>query len=158
MTSTGVTVGLDGTRVSSKVLKPPGGGSSDIFGLGNSQLPVSNGGEKKKEPETTQNRLFGTSDSLSSIAKTNRMQSNVFANETVVAPRSAKKRYVRRNPITGEEIEINAENVQEQTNGEEKNDKDETAEEKEVEVPDAKPVQTSIRVRQPPGGKSSGIF
>lgn len=28
----------------------------------------------------------------------------------------------------------------------------------EEEVPPPKPVQTSIRVRNPPGGKSSGIF
>ncbi|GIY85981.1 microtubule-associated protein Jupiter [Caerostris darwini] len=137
MTSTEFTVGLEGSRNSSKVLKPPGGGSSDIFGCASAAQYSSNERQKNKEAASgnTQNRLF--------------------------APRSAKKSYVRRNPITGEEIEIYPKNEKEENGKEneesEKEVQENGEEEKKPEIP-TKPIQTSIRVRNPPGGKSSGIF
>lgn len=47
--SVNFTVGVsDDTRISSKVLKPPGGGSSDIFGTAEAAGSNSNGGNKKQ--------------------------------------------------------------------------------------------------------------
>ncbi|CAL1265102.1 unnamed protein product [Larinioides sclopetarius] len=128
MTSTEFTIGLDGSRNSSKVLKPPGGGSSDIFGTGATQFS-SNERQKNKEAAShnTQNRLFGSSDNGASTPSKKHSTSNIFANEPPQPAKSFKKTYG-----TNEE-------------------------EKKAEVP-SKPITTSIRVRNPPGGKSSGIF
>ncbi|GFT63453.1 uncharacterized protein NPIL_660501 [Nephila pilipes] len=174
MTSTGFTVGLDGSRNSSKVLKPPGGGSSDIFGT--SQNPTNERQKNKEAASNTQNRLFGGSDEINPVKKNT---SNIFGSEPSAPPKSFKKPYVRRNPITGEEIEMYPENYEKKgTNGKDESDASEqdnsvqetsvapqqpspppaaAEEEKKVEAP-SKPIQTSIRVRNPPGGKSSGIF
>jgi hypothetical protein len=79
MTSTNFTVGLSESRNSSKVLKPPGGGTSDIFGgaIPNTPRSVRNhmasnifsaGGQEKngngestrrQPPANSHNRLFG---------------------------------------------------------------------------------------------------
>ncbi|GFQ99069.1 uncharacterized protein TNCT_272901 [Trichonephila clavata] len=169
MTSTEFTVGLDGSRNSSKVLKPPGGGSSDIFGI--SQNPANERLRNKEAASNTQGRLFGTSNDAVTPVKKN-VSSNIFSNAPPAPPKSCKKPYVRRNPITGEEIEMYPENYEKKdTNGKEESDASEqdnsvqengvappaAEEEKKVEAP-SKPIQTSIRVRNPPGGKSSGIF
>ncbi|GBM01848.1 hypothetical protein AVEN_218969-1 [Araneus ventricosus] len=178
MTSTEFTIGLDGSRNSSKVLKPPGGGSSDIFGTGATQFS-SNERQKNKEAASgnTQNRLFGSSDNGTSTPTKKHTTSNIFASEPLqpAKSKSFKKPYVRRNPITGEEYEIYQENEKKENGDEEKNGVEKekngdeqdnnveqnggtTEEEKKTEVPPAKPITTSIRVRNPPGGKSSGIF
>lgn len=169
MTSTEFTVGLDGSRSSSKVLKPPGGGSSDIFGT--SQNSTSERLRNKEAASNTQGRLFGTSNDIVTPVRKN-VSSNIFSSAPPAPPKSCKKPYVRRNPITGEEIEMYPENNEKkETNGKEDSDASEqdnsvqensvatqaAEEEKKVEPP-SKPVQTSIRVRNPPGGKSSGIF
>ncbi|PRD23965.1 UNVERIFIED_CONTAM: hypothetical protein NCL1_44998 [Trichonephila clavipes] len=121
MTSTGFTVGLDGSRNSSKVLKPPGGGSSDIFGI--SQNSANERLRNKEAASNTQGRLFGTSNDIVTPVKKN-VSSNIFSNAPPPAPpKSCKKPYVRRNPITGEEIEIYPENYEKkETNGKEEND------------------------------------
>ncbi|GIX77347.1 microtubule-associated protein Jupiter [Caerostris extrusa] len=163
MTSTEFTVGLEGARNSSKVLKPPGGGSSDIFGCASAAQYSSNERQKNKEAASgnTQNRLFGTPYDTTSNSVKKQTSSTVFASEPPAAPRSAKKSYVRRNPITGEEIEIYPENEKKENGKEneesEKEVQENGEEEKKPEIP-TKPIQTSIRVRNPPGGKSSGIF
>ncbi|XP_055927783.1 jupiter microtubule associated homolog 1-like [Argiope bruennichi] len=169
MTSTEFTIGLDGSRNSSKVLKPPGGGSSDIFGLGAAQYS-SNERQKNKEAASgnTQNRLFGSSENGTSTPAKKHNTSNIFASEPPQPAKSFKKPYVRRNPITGEEYEMYPENEKKENGEKEKNDDEQennveqnggtTEEEKKTEAPPAKPITTSIRVRNPPGGKSSGIF
>ncbi|CAL1265101.1 unnamed protein product [Larinioides sclopetarius] len=167
MTSTEFTIGLDGSRNSSKVLKPPGGGSSDIFGTGATQFS-SNERQKNKEAAShnTQNRLFGSSDNGASTPSKKHSTSNIFANEPPQPAKSFKKTYVRRNPITGEEYEMYPENEKKENGEKEKNGDEQdnveqnggtNEEEKKAEVP-SKPITTSIRVRNPPGGKSSGIF
>lgn len=154
MTSTEFTVGLnDGSKISSKVLKPPGGGSSDIFGVGNSYHTSKPSFEKssKTDDSTTHSRVFGGSNpNPSTQPQSNGVVQSVFENGYHL--KQNKKTYIRRNPITGEEIEMNVEAENE--------DKCDNKEDKEDDSPNppAKPVQTSIRVRNPPGGKSSGIF
>jgi len=156
MTSTEFTVGLnDGSRVSSKVLKPPGGGSSDIFGLG-SASPAGKPSvdpHSKIENSSTHCRVFG--DSTSSEPQRNIVvETNIQQNGNNVAPKP-KKHYIRRNPITGEEIEM----IVETESGDKKNCDSKEVEKGNEESPSVPPpVPTSIRVRNPPGGKSSGIF
>ncbi|KAG8201560.1 hypothetical protein JTE90_011234 [Oedothorax gibbosus] len=165
MTSTEFTIGLNGTRVSSKVLRPPGGGASDIFGLGPRQYDSNTNGNANKPSNNstasnnTQNRLFGTETEVATPSKS-QVKSNVFENEMQAVTKSTKKQYVRRNPITGEEIIMNPESneTEKDDNEEETKEKQENGdEEKKTEVP-VKTVQTSIRIRNPPGGKSSIFF
>ncbi|XP_015907142.2 uncharacterized protein [Parasteatoda tepidariorum] len=87
MSSTEFTVGLEGGRNSSKVLKPPGGGSSDIFGVGSSGSGVVR--EQGKRATTTKSRLFGEGEA------------------------TPLKTYVRRNPITGEGFEVDMDDKKE---------------------------------------------
>ncbi|XP_054708772.1 uncharacterized protein LOC129218509 [Uloborus diversus] len=174
MTSTEFNIGYDGSRASSKVLKPPGGGSSDIFGLGAAHY-ATNGEKPKQQSNSTQDRLFGNSNAdLSTPSKANhKTKSNIFENGSESVQRSVKKKYVRRNPITGEEIVIEidgersqmpesdtGENKTEENNVEENNLKvtDEKMTEEKASELSTRHVQTSIRIRNPPGGKSSGIF
>ena len=155
MTSTEFTVGLgEGARVSSKVLKPPGGGSSDIFGIGNANNASIKAGSEKVIDTSTHSRVFGTSDPVSPPVKISTLhQSSIFENGNQAPPKQTRKVYVRRNPITGEEIEISLESE----NDKNVCDNEEVKVEESASAP-SKPVQTSIRVRNPPGGKSSGIF
>jgi len=112
MSSTNHNIGFgDSTRNSSKVLKPPGGGTSDIFGTdGGSQVvdqPVRRvknyqasslflGDEPKAAAPATpsrqlgtdsHSRLFGTTNQPPSATKANRMRSNiVFESNGASAP------------------------------------------------------------------------
>lgn len=152
MSSTSFKVGLDGSRNSSKVIKPPGGGSSDIFNVGQSQTTSS--AELKKSDTTTQSRLFGTDGSNSCVKKDKESLASV--------PLSAKKEYVKRNPITGENMDISpyeTPKVELEVKQDDQKHSEECAEsvKPDVTIASTKGV-SSIRVRQPPGGKSSGIF
>ncbi|XP_033224343.1 microtubule-associated protein Jupiter isoform X2 [Belonocnema kinseyi] len=120
MTSTGIFSGLKDDRKSSKVLKPPGGGSSDIFGAGpeetsprrikshnQSQLgssffsettsndPSSNGPETprvtSKPGNDSYKRLFGPPDAPSTQNLKNHMRSNIPLNEESTAVISPAK-------------------------------------------------------------------
>jgi hypothetical protein len=169
MSSTEFTAGIgEGARISSKVLKTQGGGSSDIFGLGSAGLGANKtNAEKYVEDTSTQNRIFGFTELPPPPSKSLPLhQSNIFQNgkeETTVTSttvtsatpsyQKSKKVYVRRNPITGEETEI----CLETENDKNVCDNEEVKEEERADV-SSKPVQTSIRIRNPPGGKSSGIF
>lgn len=161
MTSTEFTAGIvEGARVSSKVLKPPGGGSSDIFGLGGSGSLTgeAKSAEQSLKDASTHNRVFGCSELPPPPSRNLPLhQSSIFENgNEPAAPTPSKQKsrkiFVRRNPITGEETEICRETETDNNVCDNEEVKEESA-----DVP-SKPVTTSIRVRNPPGGKSSGIF
>ncbi|KAG5873177.1 hypothetical protein JTB14_035231 [Gonioctena quinquepunctata] len=57
MTSTSFNIGMADSRNSSRVLKPPGGGHSDIFGIhDNHELSTPN--KRKNQPQTSLNGCF----------------------------------------------------------------------------------------------------
>lgn len=180
MTSTEFTIGFgDSVRASSKVLKPPGGGSSDIFGAQPGQSQAAS-----RNIDSTQSRLFGSSEPHSTAVKPDRMKSSIFGDVPANSPaKSTAKKFVSRNPITGEVIEIKSANGDEDnktdgtvaedgaTNGTDTNDigNDNTETNSGTEktstdpvtgngLEASRPVQTCIRIKNPPGGKSSGIF
>lgn len=181
MSSTEINIGFgDAQRASSKVLKPPGGGSSDIFGTQSSQSqPVT------RNVGNTQSRLFGSGEPHPATIKPDRMKSSIFDDVPANSPKSTARKFVSRNPITGEVIEIKSANGNEDneetddtvaedgaTNGTDTNDVDKdnnTETNCDAEKTDkdpvtgsgpeaSRPVQTCIRIKNPPGGKSSGIF
>ncbi|GLH12270.1 Microtubule-associated protein Jupiter [Gryllus bimaculatus] len=107
MTSTNVNIGLrDESKNSSRVLKPPGGGTSDIFGapdpVQNSPRRVRNNmqssvfgppptnGEitpRSKMGCDSYNRLFGPADSRPQSATKNRLKSSIIlSNDAASSP------------------------------------------------------------------------
>lgn len=77
-----------------RVLKPPGGGSSDIFGLGNSYHVANKETSERtrsEESNNTHDRVFGGSNitNVSTPAKNN-VQSNIFENGNQVVPKQKK--------------------------------------------------------------------
>ncbi|KAG8201562.1 hypothetical protein JTE90_011235 [Oedothorax gibbosus] len=218
MTSTEFTVGLDGSRASSKVLRPPGGGSSDIFGMGSVQnntpraKPARGGGggysdifgvgpaqnsapksqpeppsaqetpanqpeppsmpEPSSQPEApstpqTQPEVPSTPETAVSSPPepVSAPESNASAQNTPTKPQSAYAQTQNRlfgggdSTFTPGRRQIKTNMFAHQTplapppprttyDGEVKTE----------EEPAPKPVTTSIRVRNPPGGHSSGIF
>lgn len=78
-----------------RVLRPPGGGSSDIFGLGPKQYGTNGTNDKQVNNSTasnTQNRLFGAQTEVYTPSKTN-VKSNVFEKEMPGVTKSTKKQY-----------------------------------------------------------------
>ncbi|XP_076333842.1 microtubule-associated protein Jupiter-like [Tachypleus tridentatus] len=164
-----------------RITNSPGRSSSDIFGNINDQDEQKP--QKKKNPNMyssfygseddssnnnaiqrrsswhTQSNLFGTylTDIITPRKVVDRMKSNVFdGSEPVTKPYNAKKYSpVRRNPVTGEVYDDAS-----KQNGYE-NGHANITESPNTGVSNGDPVspaQTSVRVRIPPGGKSSGIF
>ncbi|XP_013781685.1 jupiter microtubule associated homolog 2-like isoform X3 [Limulus polyphemus] len=148
MTSTNFSVGFGNEdKSSSKVTKPPGGQSSDIFGTGNDNedhkprrvknymhSSIFEAGDASTNVYTTQGgasegSMFGSDVTDTTPRKVvDRMKSNVFDGPGQISKPSSAKKYVESpNPVTG--------------SGD-----------------PGCPVQPCVRVRNPPGGKSSGIF
>ncbi|XP_076345165.1 microtubule-associated protein Jupiter-like isoform X2 [Tachypleus tridentatus] len=182
MTSTGFSVGFcNQDRSSSKVTKPPGGPSSDIFGSVNGhdeqksrplknrmQSNIFGAGDasgncftpqrRSFDAANTQDKLFGSDVTDTTPKKVvNRMKSNIFTGpEPVIKPYSAKKYGpVRRNPITGE-VYDDVSKMNGHTNGHLNGRKLSNS-----TINNGDPGSPSdhfIRTRIPPGGKSSGIF
>ncbi|XP_013781693.1 jupiter microtubule associated homolog 2-like isoform X4 [Limulus polyphemus] len=147
MTSTNFSVGFGNEdKSSSKVTKPPGGQSSDIFGTGNDNedhkprrvknymhSSIFEAGDASTNVYTTQGgasegSMFGSDVTDTTPRKVvDRMKSNVFDGPGQISKPSSAKKYESPNPVTG--------------SGD-----------------PGCPVQPCVRVRNPPGGKSSGIF
>ncbi|XP_013776984.1 microtubule-associated protein Jupiter-like isoform X2 [Limulus polyphemus] len=182
MTSTGFSVGFSNQeRSSSKVSKPPGGPSSDIFGPANGhdehqsrpmknrmQSNIFGAGDASGNGFTPQRRSFDVGDTQdklfgSDVTDTtprkvvDRMKSNVFTGpEPVIRSYSAKKYGpVRRNPITGE-VYDDVSKMNGHTNGH-MNGR-ELLNSPISNGDPSSPSDQFIRIRNPPGGKSSGIF
>lgn len=128
MTSTNLYQGYDQGRPTSKVMAPPGGASSNIFGV---EPYVPTGNEQRKpqqQQQSSDSRLFGGDAPEPSYQK----QAPTGESKVVSAPAGVNthagnsRNHGAYNPITGEDYP----------------DKVSQA-----------PVQ---RTRQPPGGKSSG--
>ena len=127
------------SRPTSRVLAPPGGGASNIFGTPDPPAPV------QKKPEVTE-----------------------VAEVKPVQPEPVKKvaedANVRRNPITGDIIEDNKK-TEESAANEEKENKETKAPEPEEDPlkkyePHLGPQKgfSGTRVAQPPGGRSNITF
>lgn len=136
MTTTSTQVGISGDeKPTSRVLRPPGGASSNIFGGSDDgprnaqrQQPISNvfGGEANEPPQKTKPQQQAT-------------HSNIFGEqqqESPSAPQQKQKPQGAYNPITGEPVGNAA------SNGD----------------GDTKKVHTSSRVLNPPGGKSTALW
>lgn len=184
MSSTEFSVGFsDREKLSSKVLKPPGGECSDIFGsfsspsqqngrrgqqqqqqaspiFGTEEPSPNNHNSSGRRDSDTQTRLFGGATEESSPRRVvDRMKSNIFVEQghnNNASPTSNSKKHVRRNPITGEiyddEEEENEVINHQNGNGDAGN----------PITGEGTPIQsnqaTCVKIRNPPGGKSSGIF
>uniref|UniRef100_A0A1W7RAD2 Microtubule-associated protein Jupiter n=1 Tax=Hadrurus spadix TaxID=141984 RepID=A0A1W7RAD2_9SCOR len=180
MTSTGVNVGFTyGEKSSSKVLKPPGGECSDIFGTSNASFQqgrsqgkqyqhtsifgtdgaatVNNQSPTARRDSDTQNRLFGTTASEESSPRriVDRMKSNVFTGEEQANTNHSAKKQVRRNPITGEVLDDDDEETEENGLQNENGNANPITGDGTVASPNQ---ATCVKIRNPPGGKSSGIF
>ncbi|RWS04868.1 microtubule-associated protein Jupiter-like isoform X2 [Dinothrombium tinctorium] len=98
--------------------------------------------------EDTKTRLFGPPESSPRKIR-NHLKSTVFSTETCEAPKVSPKKYgwcaVRRNPITGEIYDDIFSGGNEKING--------NATAGSLSLP-----STPVKIRQPPGGKSSAIF
>ncbi|CAC5357196.1 unnamed protein product [Mytilus coruscus] len=144
MTTTDCYTGVgDGQKNSSRVLRPPGGGSSDIFGSGSVGHTKSAAEEQKQNSAKAAagSNIFGgpldNTEDATSVKHINRKaqpssQSTIFggtpsANASDLKKRDKEGTY---NPITGELIGA----------------KDDT------------PQRNSSRVINPPGGKSTGLW
>jgi len=176
MSSVNTFVGMTDGKPSSKVMKPPGGGCSDIFGGGATNGDDISGKRKnhmKSDPfgggatngtaaplrqrpgQDSAHRLFGEPDPIDAAKKKNHMQSDV---------------------INADDSEKNKENVKENDEDEEEENGDEKKEdcatvngeaEKVPEptkiatpekAPEPQPQQPAPRGRVPPGGFSTKLW
>lgn len=78
MSSTEFNIGLSGTKNSSRVLKPPGGGHSDIFGAPSTQAP---GPRPKYDQQNSSNLNFcmNTTDPNVLVEQSNKSQQSAAA-------------------------------------------------------------------------------
>ncbi|XP_018578386.1 uncharacterized protein LOC108916579 [Anoplophora glabripennis] len=132
MTSTNINIGFSETRNSSRVLKPPGGGHTDIFGIreGNeTQTP----NKRKNHPPTTIDSCFVHNEPI----KQNNTKNDVNEKEIT----------------NGNQNGVKTDVVDENTKPKEIKDIEvkENDEQKEAAAPPR-------RVRVPPGGFSSGLW
>lgn len=88
MSSTNINVGMMDSRNSSRVLKPPGGGHSDIFGIYDQQNPQTPK-VKYNQPRSTINEVFGGTepDNTTNKQKTEEEQKEENANENEAPPK-----------------------------------------------------------------------
>lgn len=164
MTTTSTFSGMEkDTKPSSRVLRPPGGGSSNIFGgepvqRGNGSRPKSNDifGTGPVEPtdEHRGKRRGGPSDNS---------RDNVFGGSTVQDSGSNTRAENKRrgqgayNPITGEPIESPQKTMEEEEEERRRREAQRAQERGDGgNQPPQQATHTSSRVLAPPGGKSSG--
>lgn len=185
MTTTNVFQGLQGDKSSSRVLRPPGGASSNIFG-GDDSAPVA----PKSKGKPQDSNIFGPPQPAgdASRQKKDTNASNLFAEspakqETPTAPKSAEQE--------AEEDLKKQEEAEENNNAEDKPAEAETPKREEPKPEEAKSEElttfetaqkflkrnqgtynpitgeskepskqqaSSTKVRQPPGGASSGLW
>ncbi|XP_065166201.1 uncharacterized protein [Atheta coriaria] len=122
-------VGMHEGRNSSRVLKPPGGGHSQIFGGPEEEAP------RKTHAPTEISSCFGTSPAAKTEEKVDSQEKEVKENENTTNGNS-----------------VAAENG---TNG---STPEKKVEEKKNEINEKKTESASERKRVPPGGFSSGGF
>lgn len=160
MTTTQLYSGLNSEKNSSRVLRPPGGASSNIFGAAEEQAAPA------KPTRKQDNNIFGPPETAAqSPKKTQQADSNIFGDTAASPNKGASK--------TPEEEEEEKKKEQEEREREEKENK-----EKEAAAGSNKTAKTtagynpitgeaykppaqanpSTRVRQPPGGASSGLW
>jgi hypothetical protein len=131
MSSTTTFSGECGSKPSSRVLRPPGGGSSISFGSGDSEVQVSHSAKKveaQKDSTASSNSPLMESGKKTVSADAQALPSASGA--TGVAT-GAPRRTCGYNPITGEAYSTEA-------------------------AP--KPAPSTNHTRQPPGGASSGLW
>ncbi|XP_050313901.1 uncharacterized protein LOC126748600 [Anthonomus grandis grandis] len=137
MTSTSFNIGLTTDKNSSRVLRPPGGSHSDIFGLRDVQNEIATPSKKRVTPQSTIGGCFQMADEVD----------------------KAKCAKEELEPAKGEQVE----DPQKRTdNGIDENKAPKQEELKtEQEIPKMKkledPIPVSKRGRVPPGGFSSGL-
>lgn len=125
MTSTNLYSGYDQGRPTSKVMAPPGGASSNIFGTDATSYAAPR--QEKVQQETSNNRLFGGDAPEQRMEYTAPKDEKSASAPAGVNTHAGKSRnHGAYNPITGEDY------------------------------PDKASQAPAQRVRQPPGGKSSG--
>ena len=172
MSSANFFTGYNPEKPTSKVINPPGGKSSNIFG-GNDDTQQSVANNKARNQHSSV--FFGDDSTPQHQAQPqhqqqyqnnandnrNRMQSsNIFGEASANQARQNNRGY---NPITGQSYEpapapvvqpvpvVQPAPVVQQQQHHYQNQQEES-------VPQGKPLHTSSRVLQPPGGKSHGIW
>lgn len=70
-------------------MRPPGGGSSDIFGMDSGQNAAA---KNQADPSSTQNRLFGGGDPTFTPGK-RQIKTSMFEHQTPLAPPPPRKTY-----------------------------------------------------------------
>lgn len=162
------TESVDGSSVLSCPSTPVHNGSNNLNGSSTqfgyesdtSSTPSSTTSSRRGSLQDTKNRLFGQAEGVESPRRrvVDRMKSNIFAEpeQASVARTPSVKKYehvIRRNPITGEILDEQPANGS--TNG-----SNGLATNGTVNGTNgtASMPNTPVRVRQPPGGKTSNIF
>lgn len=154
--------GLTNERPSSRVREPPGGRSSNIFGDAadtNPKQPAPATTAAKKENVRPISNIFGdapSNDTPVKKAPADNVKSILFGAETNQPNQTNamnKKKRFGINPITGRPYEEeDAEEEKKKTN--EAN----MSEESKIEEVEKKPLHTSSKVSQPPGGRSTRLW
>lgn len=141
MTTTDVFQGMgDDAKPSSRVLRPPGGGSSNIFGGGEDPLPPCRPVEKGPDVPAA-----GTPTPLKPEGKgvesdRDRLYGGGQCTDVKIRSGGNQKNQGTINPMTGQDLTQPKEQVS-------------VLPPREMKAP-----HTSTRVRQPPGGASSGLW
>ncbi|XP_038207127.1 basic proline-rich protein [Zerene cesonia] len=143
MTSTSFNVGLgDGSRLSSRVLRPPGGGHTDIFGgepeppRGRRQVPAASGA------------MFGHGDEPAktpTAAETPTQNGSNGAPEPAPQPEPAQAPPAQPEPAQVEPAQVKPAQAQ-------------PASKESPKTPEQPKTEAPKRVRVPPGGFSSGLW
>jgi len=141
MTSTEFQLGVDdGAKPSSRVLQPPGGGSSNIFAFGNestSQAAANTQAAAKSRHNANKSNIFDPPENSTATGtptkKPDASQNRIFGEPPPQAAKSVNvKGQGTHNPITGLPYATST------AGGE--------------------PEKPSIKLKQPPGGASSGLW
>lgn len=136
MSSTNINVGFPSPtgRNSSRVLKPPGGGHTDIFGIYEEKKPV-----KPVKPLQTNNVIPAEKAKTEEIEKVHKEENTVSKDDN-----KANKHEEQANK------EVNMVNMNDQMMNRE--------DEKKEKINNVKSMSPPQRVRVPPGGYSSGLW
>ncbi|KFM72063.1 Microtubule-associated protein Jupiter, partial [Stegodyphus mimosarum] len=183
-------VELDKIGRGKRIVKPPGGECSDIFGVQNGGSPAQEQITPRKtknymqsnifspdspdapQPQNghtnispaklldTQERLFGGSGEEETPRRVvNRQRSSIFEEEVVDSrPRSTPVRRNQINPITGASIYENGSSNDSTPNGTSNGRINGYTNGSSGHTTPESPMNGNVRIRNPPGGRSSGIF
>jgi hypothetical protein len=174
--STNIFTGFSSDKPSSRCSNPPGGRSHNLFGCDDDQASKSKTQQENIRPAVISNVFTAPPQDANSMKKVNnRMKSNIFGeDQTRLNENNANKKRAGFNPITGKYYDDEQSSASTSQTGQQASNQASSAQAAAAAAPPPtevkqdeavqqqeqarRPIHTSSKVLQPPGGKSTKLW